>query len=63
VGNDSAGQGRRAADLRKERSHPAAQITGAIWYVKGKPDVLKNVIATVDTGAEEGRRDTGRGTR
>jgi len=30
----------------------AASITGAIWYVKGKPDVLKNVIATVDAGAE-----------
>ena len=22
----------------------AASITGAIWYVKGKPDVLKNVV-------------------
>ena len=30
----------------------AASITGAIWYVKGKPDVLKNVVLTVDTRNE-----------
>ena len=30
----------------------AASITGAIWYVKGKPDFLKNVILTVQTGNE-----------
>jgi len=27
----------------------AASITGGIWYVKGKPDVLKNVIITAET--------------
>jgi hypothetical protein len=27
----------------------AASITGAIWYLKGKPAVLKDVIATVET--------------
>ena len=27
----------------------AASITGAIWYVKGKGDVLKNVRLTGDT--------------
>jgi hypothetical protein len=26
----------------------AASITGAIWYVKGKPDVLKDVVLTVE---------------
>ncbi len=30
----------------------AASITGAIWYVKGKGDVLKNVILTADTKQE-----------
>jgi len=30
----------------------ATSITGAIWYLKGKPDVLKNVIATAETRAE-----------
>jgi hypothetical protein len=30
----------------------AATITGAIWYVKGKPDVLKNVVMTAETRAE-----------
>ena len=30
----------------------AASITGAIWYVKGKPDVLKNVVLTVETRNE-----------
>jgi hypothetical protein len=25
-----------------------ASITGAIWYVKGKPDVLKNVVMKAD---------------
>ncbi len=29
-----------------------AAITGAIWHVKGKPDVLKDVVMTVDTKAE-----------
>jgi hypothetical protein len=29
-----------------------ASITGAIWQVKGKPDVLKNVVTTADTRAE-----------
>jgi hypothetical protein len=29
-----------------------ASITGAIWYVKGKPDALKNVILTADTRSE-----------
>jgi hypothetical protein len=31
----------------------AASITGAIWYVKGKPDFLKNVLLTVETGNEQ----------
>ena len=30
----------------------AASITGAIWYVKGKPDFLKNVIVTAETRQE-----------
>ncbi len=30
----------------------AASITGAIWYVKGKGDVLKNVVMTLDTKKE-----------
>jgi hypothetical protein len=30
----------------------SASITGAIWHVKGKPDVLKNVVMTADTGSE-----------
>ena len=30
----------------------AASITGAIWYVKGRPDVLKNVVVTSETGPE-----------
>jgi hypothetical protein len=30
----------------------AASITGAIWYVKGKGDFLKNVILTADTRPE-----------
>lgn len=30
----------------------AASITGAIWYVKGKPDVLKNVVMKADTRTE-----------
>jgi hypothetical protein len=29
-----------------------ASITGAIWHVKGKPDVLKSVVMTADTGSE-----------
>ena len=29
-----------------------ASITGAIWYVKGRPDVLKNVVVTTQTQAE-----------
>ena len=29
-----------------------ASITGAIWHVKGKPDVLKNVLMTADTRSE-----------
>jgi hypothetical protein len=29
-----------------------ASITGAIWHVKGKPDVLKNVLMTVETKTE-----------
>lgn len=29
-----------------------ASITGAIWYVKGKPDILKSVVMTADTRAE-----------
>jgi hypothetical protein len=29
-----------------------ASITGAIWYVKGKPNVLKNVVMTADTRSE-----------
>jgi hypothetical protein len=31
----------------------AASITGAIWYLKGKPDVLKNVIMKAETGTEQ----------
>jgi hypothetical protein len=30
----------------------AAGITGAIWYAKGKPDVLKDVLVKADTGSE-----------
>jgi hypothetical protein len=30
----------------------AASITGAIWFVKSKGDVLKDVIATIDTQKE-----------
>lgn len=30
----------------------AASITGAIWFVKGKGDLLKNVVLTVDTKKE-----------
>jgi hypothetical protein len=30
----------------------AASITGAIWYVKGKPDVLKDVVLTAETKTE-----------
>src|ERR1700733_16029820 len=30
----------------------AASITGAIWFVKSKGDVLKNVVMTVDTKVE-----------
>ena len=30
----------------------AASITGAIWFVKGKGDFLKDVVLTVDTRAE-----------
>jgi hypothetical protein len=30
----------------------AASITGAIWYVKGKPDVLKNIVLTAQTQNE-----------
>ena len=29
-----------------------ASITGAIWHVKGKPDVLKSVVMTADTRSE-----------
>src|SRR6266566_3723253 len=29
-----------------------ASITGAIWYVKGKPDYLKNIVMTADTKSE-----------
>jgi hypothetical protein len=30
----------------------AASITGAIWFVKGKGDALKNIVMTIDTGKE-----------
>jgi hypothetical protein len=30
----------------------AASITGAIWYVKGKSDALKNVVITAETKTE-----------
>jgi hypothetical protein len=30
----------------------AASITGAIWYVKGRPDVLKNIVMTAETQRE-----------
>jgi hypothetical protein len=30
----------------------AASITGAIWYVKGKPDFLKHVVLTSETQSE-----------
>jgi hypothetical protein len=30
----------------------AASITGGIWYVKGKPDVLKKVVLTAGTRNE-----------
>jgi hypothetical protein len=29
-----------------------ASITGAIWYLKGKPDYLKNIVITADARAE-----------
>jgi hypothetical protein len=29
-----------------------ASITGAIWHVKGKPDILKSVVMTADTKSE-----------
>ncbi|MCW3060721.1 MAG: hypothetical protein JWQ02_2542 [Capsulimonas sp.] len=29
-----------------------ASLTGAIWYVKGKPDVLKDIVMTIDTKTE-----------
>jgi len=35
----------------------AASITGAIWYVKGQPDVLKEVVMTVDTTKEQVRTE------
>jgi len=28
-------------------------ITGAIWYVKGQPDVLRNIVMVVDTEREQ----------
>jgi hypothetical protein len=34
-----------------------ASITGAIWYVKGKPDVLKNVLVTASTREERATID------
>ena len=30
----------------------SASITGAIWYVKGKPDVLKNIVFEAETQTE-----------
>jgi hypothetical protein len=30
----------------------ALSITGAIWYVKGQPDVLKNIVMVIDAGHE-----------
>jgi hypothetical protein len=30
----------------------AASITGGIWYVKGKGDVLKDVVMTIETNKE-----------
>jgi hypothetical protein len=30
----------------------AAAVTGGIWYVKGKPDFLKNVVLTAETRRE-----------
>lgn len=30
----------------------AASITGAIWFVKSRGDVLKNVVMTIDTKKE-----------
>ena len=35
----------------------AAAITGAIWFVKSKGDVLKNVVMTIDTKQERVRMD------
>src|SRR6202451_1252038 len=35
----------------------AASITGAIWFVKGKGDVLKNVVLTAQTRNERGTID------
>jgi hypothetical protein len=34
------------------RVEATASITGAIWYVKGRPDVLKNVVVASETGPE-----------
>jgi hypothetical protein len=33
-----------------------ASITGAIWYVKGRPDVLKNVVVSAETEWSAGSR-------
>src|SRR5271169_6148338 len=30
----------------------AASITGAIWFVKGKGDALKNIVMTIETKKE-----------
>jgi hypothetical protein len=30
----------------------AVSITGGIWYVKGQPDVLKDIVMVADTGRE-----------
>jgi hypothetical protein len=29
-----------------------ASVTGAIWYVKGKPDILKNIVVTANAKTE-----------
>jgi hypothetical protein len=40
----------------------AASITGAIWFVKGQGDALKDVVLTVDTTTERVTKTSRTGT-
>ena len=47
------GSARRACPLNKVSSVKIdVSITGAIWYVKGQPDVLENIVMVADTQRE-----------